>query len=80
MSLPVCILLPDATTSALLSHLVLLSAESGLIILENNGLTGTIPTEIGNLGPRLRLGLALQANKMTGSIPTEVGRLTNLSK
>ncbi|KAG6683274.1 hypothetical protein I3842_12G004600 [Carya illinoinensis] len=49
---------------------------SRLIILRNNNLSGTIPTEIGCL-KRLR-GLDLSHNKLTGTIPTQISELTDL--
>ena len=42
--------------------------------LGNNGLTGSIPPEIGNLTNLTYLGLYL--NQLTGSIPPEIGNLT----
>ncbi|KAG2675424.1 hypothetical protein I3760_12G004200 [Carya illinoinensis] len=49
---------------------------SQAIILQNNNLSSTIPTEIGCL-KRLR-GLNLGHNKLTGTIPTQVSELTDL--
>ena len=47
------------------------------LVLEENNLVGTIPSEIGNL---TNLGgLHLYYNQLTGSIPPEVGNLTNLT-
>jgi len=46
--------------------------------LRSNKLTGSIPTELGNLTQLTRLNLS--ANKLTGSIPTELGNLTQLTK
>jgi hypothetical protein len=42
-----------------------------------NSLTGTIPTELGNLSNLTRL--TLWNNSLTGTIPTELGNLSNLS-
>ena len=43
-----------------------------------NGLTGSIPPEIGNL---LNLNnLTLHSNLLTGAIPSAIGNLTNLTK
>ena len=39
-------------------------------------ITGTIPTEIGNLNT-LRI-LYLHNNRITGTVPTEIGNLENL--
>ena len=47
-----------------------------LLDLVNNGLTGTIPSELGSL-TNLR-SLHLSANGLTGSIPAELGSLANL--
>ena len=45
--------------------------------LSNNQLTGSTPTELGNL-TRLT-ALSLSDNQLTGSIPTELGNLTRLT-
>jgi Leucine-rich repeat (LRR) protein len=42
-----------------------------------NDLTGTIPTELGNLSNLTTL--YLYDNELTGSIPTELGNLSNLT-
>ncbi len=44
--------------------------------LPSNGLSGTIPTEIGNLTSLLQLDLS--GNLLQGAIPTEIGNLTQL--
>ena len=44
--------------------------------LSNIGLTGFIPSEIGNLANLI--WLVLSDNQLTGSIPSKVGNLTNL--
>ena len=44
--------------------------------LLNNDLSGTIPTELGNLGSLLILNLG--ENQLSGPIPTELGKLANL--
>lgn len=44
--------------------------------LASNNLTGTLPTEIGNLTGLITLDLS--GNLITGSIPPQIGRLTNL--
>ena len=46
--------------------------------LPNNGLTGSIPLELGDLAG-LQV-LALEENRLTGPIPAELGRLTNLRR
>ena len=43
--------------------------------VDNNALTGTIPTELGNLINIVELDLDI--NKLTGTIPTEFGLLIN---
>mmetsp|Transcript_15459 Transcript_15459/g.31725 ORF Transcript_15459/g.31725 Transcript_15459/m.31725 type:complete len:93 (-) Transcript_15459:700-978(-) len=45
-------------------------------VLENNDVSGSIPTEIGYL-TSLKL-LNLRGNSFTGEIPSEIGQLTNL--
>ena len=44
--------------------------------LNNNGLSGEIPSEIGNLTQLV--GLYLQNNELSGEIPSEIGNLTQL--
>jgi Leucine-rich repeat (LRR) protein len=46
--------------------------------LNNSGLTGPIPPEIGCLSNLRKL--ELQNNQLTGSIPSEIGNLTNLTR
>ena len=46
------------------------------LTLNENGLTGPIPSELGNLS-NLE-GLVLDRNRLTGSIPTELGNLSSL--
>ena len=46
------------------------------LVLDWNGLTGEIPTRLGNLS-NLEI-LALHSNRLTGNIPVELGSLSNL--
>ena len=48
------------------------------IYLDNRGLEGTLPPELGDLGSLRRL--ALGSNDLTGSIPPELGKLANLQE
>jgi len=48
------------------------------LFLYGNKLTGSIPTELGNLTHLT--GLDLRSNKLTGSIPSELGNLTQLTE
>ena len=48
------------------------------MILEDNQLTGEIPSEIGNLTNLYEL--LLGGNDLTGEIPSEIGNLTNLGR
>ncbi len=45
--------------------------------LQNNQLSGSIPTSLSNLSNLTRLGLS--SNQLTGSIPTSLGNLSNLT-
>jgi hypothetical protein len=45
--------------------------------LQNNSITGTIPTELGLLsGLNSDVGLRLGSNRLTGSVPSEVCQLS----
>ena len=46
------------------------------LVLSNNNLTGSIPTEIGKLSALTVLNLS-ENNNLTGSIPTEIGLKIN---
>ena len=48
------------------------------LVLAGNGLAGTIPREIGDLGDLTEL--ALNQNLLSGAIPPEIGQLRNLTK
>ena len=47
------------------------------LTLTNSGMTGEIPSGIGNLTNLMYL--ALSGNQLTGEIPSEIGNLTNLT-
>ena len=51
--------------------------DTDTLYLPYSGLTGEIPSEIGNLTNLITLRLGI--NQLTGSIPPEIGNLTNLS-
>jgi len=51
--------------------------ETTFLNLYNQGLTGSIPPEIGSLTNLT--GLELSENRLTGEIPPELGNLTNLT-
>ena len=56
------------------------TVENGVVTeldLENNNLTGTLPSEIGDLTSLESLSLTL--NNLTGAIPAEIGNLTKLT-
>ena len=46
--------------------------------MQNNGLTGSIPDELGML--TMLTALSLQGNELTGEIPSTLGNLAALSK
>ena len=67
----------DTTPTEVTLWGVVYSVENTTVLnLENNQLTGSIPSEIGNLTNLTYLDL--QYNLLTGSIPPEIGNLTNL--
>ena len=51
--------------------------ETTYLSLESNGLTGSIPPEIGNLTNLTDLNICF--TQLTGAIPSEIGNLTNLT-
>ena len=51
--------------------------ETNSLDLSKSGLSGEIPSEIGNLTNLTNLNL--HTNHFTGSIPSEIGNLTNLT-
>jgi hypothetical protein len=67
----------DGITSALSDMSVTQFTNLTLLYLHNNSLSGSIPTEIGNLTNLTQL--RLHHNSLSGSIPTEIGNLTNLT-
>ena len=54
------------------------SGRVGALVLTNNGLTGSIPPELGSLSGLTRLVLAY--NDLTGPIPPKLGDLVNLTR
>ena len=48
------------------------------LILSSNNLTGSIPSELGDLASLRELDL--YRNRLTGSIPSELGKLANLER
>ena len=48
----------------------------GVLLLNGNGLTGTIPPSLGNLV--LLENIGLQLNNLNGTLPSELGNLINL--
>ena len=48
------------------------------LVLYGTGLTGSIPSSLGNLTNLIALHLSL--NQLTGSIPSSLGSLTNLTQ
>ena len=52
--------------------------DTDTLYLPYSGLTGEIPSEIGNLTNLTYLNL--RSNQLTGSIPPEIGNLTNLTR
>jgi hypothetical protein len=61
-----------------LPHEVTLLSSVGYLNLQRNALTGSLPSELGNLAPRL-LELYLNDNLFSGEIPPQLGLLTNLN-
>ena len=55
----------------------LLTSMEAVALYHNNGLNGTIPSEVGGL--TLLTQLSLGSNNLTGMIPTEIGGLTSLN-
>ena len=53
------------------------SGEVTMLVLDGNNLSGSLPTELGNLPSLTRL--ALNRNNLTGAIPSELGNVPNLS-
>ncbi len=69
---------PDASIVRSWSGVWVINNRVTSLRLGNNQLTGSIPTELGNLSNLERLHLGL--NQLTGSIPTELGNLSNLER
>lgn len=53
------------------------SVES-LFLHESPWLSGTLPTELGQLAPSLRLGMSLASTRLSGTIPTHITHLAKL--
>jgi hypothetical protein len=53
-------------------------ADEAYFDCNDNNLTGSIPTELGNLTQMHDFKVA--GNMLTGTIPSEIGKLTNLGK
>ncbi|HEY9623287.1 MAG TPA: DUF4347 domain-containing protein [Crinalium sp.] len=68
---------PDTSVVTSWKGVTLAGDRVSLLVLNANNLSGTIPTELGNLTNLATL--ALPTNQLTGTIPTELGNLTNLS-
>jgi len=66
-------LMKKRLTGTLPTEIGLSSDFDGYLDLRANSISGTIPTQLGNLW-KLK-GLFLQLNSFTGTIPTELGRL-----
>ena len=62
----------------LLAHKFLCLHIIAVIAFANNTLTGTVPTEMGNLNALAQLWL--EDNPLTGTIPSEMGKMTSLGK
>ncbi len=65
-------------TSGLLYGVTIEGTNVTQINLQDNGLVGSIPVEIGNLTNLYYL--LLYNNQLSGSIPVEIGNLTNLQQ
>ena len=50
----------------------------GKVLLQNNGLVGSLPTELGQLTAVSTLTVAV--NDLTGTLPTELGGMSALSE
>ena len=68
--------LDDTPTEVTLWGVVYSVEDTDSLNLSENGLTGSIPSEIGNLTNLTYMNLG--SNQLTGSIPPEIGNLTNL--
>ena len=65
------------STTVTLWEQVYLIETTDTLYLNMNGLTGSIPPEIGNLTNLIYLNLG--GNQFTGSIPPQIGKLSNLT-
>jgi hypothetical protein len=74
---PVVLTVHNTPTGVTLWGVVYSIEDTYTLDLSNSGLTGSIPSEIGNL---TNLGyLRLYNNQLTGEIPLEIGNLSNLT-
>jgi len=75
---PIILTVHNTPTEVTLWGVVYSVEDTDSLNLSNNGLTGTIPPEIGNLTNLIYLRLS--SNQFTGNIPSEIGNLTNLTE
>jgi hypothetical protein len=74
---PVVLTVHNTPTGVTLWGVVYSIEDTYTLDLSNSGLTGSIPSEIGNLANLTHLDLS--GNGLTGSISSEIGNLTNLT-
>ena len=70
------LLTPTALLLLLLRPLLLVHYFTAYLMVDYNDLTGTIPSELGNLD-QLSGWLSLEGNQLHGTIPSSFARLTN---
>jgi Leucine-rich repeat (LRR) protein len=74
---PIILTVHNTPTEVTLWGVVYSVEDTDTLVLEDNQLTGSIPSEIGNLTNLTYLNLS--NNQLSGSIPSEIGNLTNLT-